>query len=77
MRYISTKGHSIPSIEDALFSGTSTDGGLVMPESIPEVKINDFSQFLSYQEFSHQILLPYFAGSSVENELEDIVKKSF
>ena len=77
MRYISTKGHSIPSIEDALFSGTSTDGGLVMPESIPEVKINDFSQFLSYQEFSHQILLPYFAGSSVENELEDIVNKAF
>ena len=41
MNFISTKGTSIASIEEALMSGTSEDGGLYMPESIPKINIEE------------------------------------
>ena len=64
MNFISTKGTSIASIEEALMSGTSEDGGLYMPESIPKINIEQLMTIDNYQEFSYQLLSHFFKDSS-------------
>ena len=77
MNFISTKGTSISSIEDALMSGTSEDGGLYMPESIPKINIEELMSIDNYQEFSYQLLSHFFKDSSLEDDLKDIVNQAF
>lgn len=76
MKYISTKANHTISIEEALFSGTSKGGGLYMPESIPQIKTEEFNTPNNFQEFSYQLLSYFFAGSTIENDLENIVSSS-
>ena len=77
MNFISTKGTSIASIEEALMSGTSEDGGLYMPESIPKINIEELMTIDNYQEFSYQLLSHFFKDSSLEDDLKDIVNQAF
>jgi len=76
MKYISTKANHTITIEEALFSGTSKGGGLYMPESIPKIQAEDFKKFNNFQEFSYQLLSYFFVGSTIEEDLEDIVNNS-
>ena len=77
MNFISTKGTSISSIEEALMSGTSEDGGLYMPESIPKINIEELMTIDNYQEFSYQLLSHFFKDSSLEDDLKDIINQAF
>jgi len=76
MKYISTKANHAITIEEALFSGTSKGGGLYMPESIPKIQTEEFKTFKNFQEFSYQLLAYFFVGSTIEDDLEDIVNNS-
>ena len=76
MKYISTKANHAITIEEALFSGTSKGGGLYMPESIPKIQTEEFKTFNNFQEFSYQLLSYFFVGSTIEDDLEDIVNNS-
>lgn len=58
MRYISTRGQT-PSMgfQDAVMTGLAPDGGLMIPEEIPDVRDRlDYWSTLSYQEISFEIL---------------------
>ena len=76
MDFISTRGASISSIDEALMSGTSDDGGLYMPEYIPQISIDELLTIDNYQDFSCHLLSLFFKASSLEDRLEDIVKES-
>ena len=76
MKYISTKANHAITIEEALFSGTSKGGGLYMPEFIPKIQTEEFKTFNNFQEFSYHLLSYFFVGSTIEDDLEDIVNNS-
>lgn len=59
MEYISTRGGMKPAPYSAiLLEGLATDGGLVVPETIPEVKLDLIEQWrgLSYAELATEVL---------------------
>jgi len=82
MRYISTRGYSEPrSFNEAALEGLARDGGLLVPEVIPDLSNQlDRLKKLSYQELALQIFLPYVDGeieNEVLREMIDISYQSF
>ena len=59
MRFISTRGGMVPTnFTDVLLSGLAPDGGLIVPESIPEVTRTQLERLrsLSYPELAAKII---------------------
>ena len=80
MKYISTRGNvnGIGFI-DAVLMGLATDGGLLVPEKIPQLsagKLEAMSQ-LSYQELAYEIISLYVDGEIPDNELKQLIVKSY
>ena len=62
MRFISTRGGMVPTnFTDVLLSGLAPDGGLIVPESIPEVTRTQLERLrsLSYPELAAKIISLY------------------
>jgi threonine synthase len=62
MRYISTRGHTDAlTFDEALLAGLAPDGGLYVPETLPEFSSRDISAMagLSYTQLAHRILQPF------------------
>jgi threonine synthase len=77
MRYISTRGGISPvSFTDAVMMGMARDGGLLLPDDIPDVRDNlDRWSRLSYTELALEIL-HLFCDFAPET-LRSIIKKSY
>lgn len=59
MRYISTRGGIEPiPFKDAVMMGLATDGGLLLPESYPQISRQELDDWrrLSYPELAFQII---------------------
>jgi len=83
MRYISTRGGVEPvSFSQAVMMGLGTDGGLLLPRSIPLVEqetLQDWAK-LSFQELAVEVMLPYVEGEGDDlsrAELKDLVSRSY
>ena len=81
VRYRSTRGNSAGlSFEDVLLSGLAPDGGLYIPESWPQLSVEDLSGYpdrMSYPELALQIIQP-FVGSDIEpGILDNILKETY
>ena len=80
MKYISTRGNvSEVGFIDAVLMGLATDGGLLVPEKIPQIpaeKLQAMSQ-LTYQELAYEIISYYVDGEIPENELKELIEKSY
>ena len=69
MRYISTRGGVEPvGFADAVMMGLATDGGLLLPESIPQVDEATLKRWagLSFQELACEVMGPYVEGGISE-----------
>lgn len=78
MRFISSRGGAqVASITDAIRSGAAPDGGLFMPESLPQSDPALFAREMPLADFAAQSLEPFFAGSSLERELAAICSEAF
>ena len=79
MKYISTRGQTAPmDFSDVLLMGLAPDGGLMLPESYPQVDsatLNDWRQ-LSYPELAFAIMR-LFATDIDEVDLKDIVERTY
>ena len=78
MRYISTRGGGEPlKFKDTILAGLARDGGLFLPESIPDVRgrLAAWSR-LAYQDLAFEIIR-LFADDIPEGALRDIVTKSY
>ena len=74
MRYISTRGQApVLSFEDAMLSGLARDGGLYVPETIPQFSAEDIRALhgLSYEETAFRVMRP-FTGDSFTDETSAI-----
>ena len=78
MRYISTRsadGASF-SASEAILKGLAPDGGLFVPEAIPQLG-EDFTLTKGAWYAMYQSLRPYFAGDELEDDLEEICRNAF
>ncbi len=77
MRYISTRGQTTPmGFQDAVVTGLAPDGGLMIPESIPDVRdrLAHWST-LSYQEISFEIMRLFV--DLPDADLQQLIHKSY
>ena len=77
MNFISTRSSKSVSIEQALLSGTADDGGLYLPNEIPNINPDYFIDLDDYAAFSTAMLYPYFRDSLLEECLDSVVSGSF
>ncbi|OIJ19297.1 threonine synthase [Anaerobacillus alkalidiazotrophicus] len=80
MKYISTRGNvNEIGFIDAVLMGLATDGGLLVPEKIPQIpneKMKTISK-LSYQELAYEIISHYVDGEIPEKDLKELIEKSY
>ena len=79
MKYISTRGGITPiSFCDAIMMGLADDGGLLLPESIPQITMADVNAWknLPYQYLAVEIL-SRFIDDIPRHTLEDLVERSY
>lgn len=79
MRYISTRGGIEPiGFKDAVMMGLARDGGLLLPESLPQVEVNILQQWqnLSYQALAAEIL-SMFIDDIPRRDLEELIETSY
>ena len=78
MLYFSTKEKSARvSFKEALFKGLAPDGGLYLPESIPEFDLDFFNSDLSYPELACEMIGPYVSEDITITELSQIAESAF
>ena len=80
MNYISTRGKAPTlSFEDVVLTGLASDGGLYVPESIPQFSQEEIAGFrhLSYQDLAFKIIAPFVDGEIGDADLKAIIAKSY
>jgi threonine synthase len=77
VRFVSTRGGQTASLDEALVQGIAADGGLFLPQAMPQMSADDFANNRSLQETATQFLRPFFADSSLAQDLEEIVAETF
>jgi threonine synthase len=80
MKFVSTRGNTKNiGFIDAVLMGLANDGGLLVPEKIPQIpadKLKAMEQF-TYQELAYEIISYYVDGEIPENELKKLIEKSY
>ena len=80
MRYISTRGQApILNFEEAMLTGLARDGGLYLPEIIPQMSRADIAALagVSYEEAAYRIMQPYIGGAFDEDEFRAIIARAY
>jgi threonine synthase len=79
MRYISTRGGIAPiSFKDAVMMGLASDGGLLLPESYPEVTREQLESWrlLTYPELAFEVISLYVDDISA-GDLKELINRSY
>ena len=79
MKYISTRGGIAPiSFKDAVMMGLATDGGLLLPESYPQISAETLASWrsLTYQELAFRII-SLFADDIPAADLKALIDSSY
>lgn len=77
MRFVSTRGQSpATGIADALQAGLAPDGGLYVPEHIPQVSLQ-FAPDQSLADTACHVLRPYVANSALAGRLAGLCAQAF
>lgn len=77
MNFFSTRGAGPVSLDEALRKGIASDGGLYMPEQLPEFALADFADADTMPEVATILLRPFFVASALKNDLQQIVAETF
>ena len=78
MRYLSTRGGAGPaSVGAAIAAGLAPDGGLYVPESLPQFDPEQFPAGASLAAIAARLLAPFFAGDALASQLDAICAEAF
>ena len=80
MKFISTRGDAPKlSFEEVVLAGLASDGGLYVPESLPEFSQDEIASWagLSYQELAFNIIQPFIDGEVSDHDLKSIIAKAY
>lgn len=78
MRYLSTRNlaHRVR-LSQALLDGLAPDGGLYVPERLPQVDDQRFLAMSHIRFIAEELLKPYFSGDPLAASLGDICEETF
>jgi threonine synthase len=80
MRYISTRG-TAPSLsfEEAMLTGLARDGGLYVPEAIPQLSHADITAMgrQTYEEIAYTVMRPFIGDTFTDTEFRDLIAKAY
>jgi len=80
VKYISTRGQA-PALEfeDVLLTGLASDGGLYVPETLPEYSLDEIRSWrgLPYHELAFRIIQPFVAGAVSDDDLAAMLKETY
>ena len=77
--YVSTRGTApILPFQDAMRTGLARDGGLYVPQSIPQMSHADIAALagLSYEEIAFRVMRPFVGDTFTDAEFGDIIAKA-
>ncbi len=78
MDFISTRNKELRKIlSEALRCGLAEDGGLFLPEYIPQIALNSFTEDLSYPQFAERVVCEFFQGDALYDHLSAICHNAF
>lgn len=80
MRYISTRGTApILSFEEAMLTGLARDGGLYVPETIPQLSHDDIAAMAGqpYEEVAFTVMRPFIGDTFTDAEFRDLITKAY
>lgn len=80
MRYVSTRGSApILNFEEALLTGLARDGGLYVPETIPQLSKADLSEMatMSYEDVAFKVMRPFIGDTFTDAEFKDLIAKAY
>ena len=77
MRYVSTRGAGPSTLDDALVAGIADDGGLFVPEYLPQFEIATFDSAQSLRDVARIFFEPFFEGSALADDLESVLAETF
>ena len=80
MKYISTRGEApAASFEQVLLTGLAPDGGLYVPETLPSFSPEQIASWagLDYPALALEIIRPFVAGEIPEDDLRDLIERSY
>ncbi len=78
MKFYSTKNKtSSVSFKEALFKGLAPDGGLYMPESIPELGVEFFQSQENYPQLAAGMIYPFVREEISNSTLQNIAESAF
>ena len=80
MRYISTRGNApVLNFEEAMLTGLARDGGLYVPESIPQMSAGDIKALrgLSYEEIAFRVMRPFIGDTFTDAEFREIIARAY
>ena len=77
MNYVSTRGSTPVSLDQALVKGIADDGGLFVPVKLPVFTIDDFDGAENLTDVAAILLAPFFVGSSLRSELGAVLAETF
>jgi threonine synthase len=80
VKYISTRGQAPAlSFEEVVLTGLAPDGGLYVPESLPEFSRDEIASWagLSYEELAFKVVSPFVDGAVPDADLKKIIADSY
>ncbi|MBC6903868.1 threonine synthase [Saccharophagus sp. K07] len=80
MKYISTRGAALAlGFEDVVLTGLATDGGLYVPETLPEFSHAEIASWagLGYRDLAFKVISPFVAGAIPDADLKRIIDSSY
>ncbi len=77
MQCMSTRGGDCAPIAEALQRGLARDGGLYVPEQLPQFTVADFDGAVSLPAVATRLLRPFFAQSPLADDIGAICAEAF
>ena len=79
MHYVSTRGAApVLNFEEAMLTGLARDGGLYVPQNIPQMSHADIAALegLSYEETAFRVMRPFVGDVFTDQEFGDLIEDS-
>ena len=80
MNYVSTRGRAPAlSFEQAMLSGLARDGGLYVPETLPQMGPDDIRALhgLPYEEIAFRVMRPFVGDTFSDETFGDLIAKAY
>jgi len=80
MRYVSTRGQApVLNFGDAMLTGLARDGGLYVPESVPQFSGDEIAALAGqpYEEVAYRVMKPFVSDTFSEDELRGAIKRAY